>query len=203
MIGDYMLEKESTIENEKETFFDNNTKQFISSKMNMTFEDAIEWAKDIESKVRLSNQNLYPNKKSYQYFFLMYIFRMRDTLEILWKKYCKFATKGFRKNLLTNAQKFNQYLWEMYLTIGLEKIASKINRNKRNNGPDIEIEYKYSNYYIECVAPTQGKKYDNYRRLSESYLPSMKINFVGKVPLDKARKRIFSSLKSKAEAYKK
>ena len=79
----------------------------------------------------------------------------------------------------------------------------KIKRCKRNNGPDIEINYDNKIYYIECIAPTQGVKYDITGEIKGNYLPSIKINAVAPLPINELKIRLSYALEEKAKKYKK
>lgn len=185
-------------------FFDNRVKEFLKTKTGKNYYELEEWAEDLMQKINDDQKDLYPDSESYENFYLLYIFRFKDKLEILWTKYRKFADKSFKSRMLENKEKFQQYLWEMYLTIYLLDIPGvQINRNKQNKGPDIEISYQSKKYYIECIAPTQGLKYDENGIIKSNYLPPIKMNTVAQLPITIIKIRIMYALKEKIKKYKK
>lgn len=190
-------------EDRENEFFDNKVKRTIEKKTNKSYDELEKWASDLWNKYKNGQKIAYLKSSSYESFYLFSIYRFKDTLEELWNKYYNYADKSFKLRMLDDKEKFLQYLWEMYLTIYLSDIPGmQIIRSKRDKGPDMELIYDNQTYYIECIAPTQGEKYDERGALSRNYLPSMKINFVGSLPVEALKQRLKLALKAKGEKYK-
>lgn len=189
-------------ENSNNNFFDTKVKKNLENKTNKSYSELERWAIDLKRKITNGQKELYPNPSSYDSFYLLYIFRFKDELEELWSKYYIFADKSFKLRMLESKEKFMQYLWEIYLTIYLSDIPGiKIIRSKRDKGPDIKAIYNNQIYYIECITPTQGLKYDKRGDIKGNYLPSMKMNTTGPIPIEEFKIRLRYALEEKGRKY--
>ncbi len=85
-----------------------------------------------------------------------YYSEVRLCLEEMWKQYCPYADKQFKKELQKSEVTFNQRIWEMYLTYSLLKAKHRIIEKNLNSGPDVCIKYVNKKIWIEAVCPESG-----------------------------------------------
>ncbi len=75
----------------------------------------------------------------------------------LWPKYEVYADPNFRDEIQINGN-FNSRFWEMYLAYTLMQAGLTLKEKNDSKGPDICIDNKGQNVWIECTAPTGGEK---------------------------------------------
>ena len=116
--------------------------------------------------------------------------RYRTILEKMWDGYKQHAPRGFKQNLQIS---FHSRWWEMYLSLGLLQLGFNIARDKRDNGPDIALNFDSSIIWIEAVAPSKGKTSDR--------VPTQEPNTVTDMPRREGLLRLTQSISSKKEIF--
>ena len=176
----------------KSSFFNNNVRKKIENKSGVDFEQLVEWC---STQCYNRPQNIiYIGNSEYVAFFLFFVYRHKETLEMLWLVVAEHVDKSFRIRLLDNEIQFKQYLWELYLKYYLINNGYSLIKSPRNDGPDIEFNYANHNVYIECVVPMVG---DN-----EFKVPVMKTNGCGPIPFEQLKCRLKYAIDAKINKYK-
>ena len=173
------------------SFFDNNIKQKIQVYANVRFEALIRWCSLMDLKK--PRQINYIGKREYVEFFLFCIFRQKETINTLWNTCGNLMNKGFKKSMISGREHFMGYLWELYLIYFFSIKKLSISKSKKNNGPDIKIEYQNQIFWVECVCPKCGN--------SEFKVPEIELNKSLPLPTYQIEKRLEYNLINKAEKY--
>ena len=114
----------------------------------------------------------------------------RQRLETMWSDYQQFAPKGFPNKLQFE---FHQRWWEMYLTLGINRLGFSINPNRHDNAPDLHIQLNDSNVWIEAVAPKSGTASDA--------VPQAVTNGCDTLPMRECLLRFTQAITSKRAAF--
>lgn len=97
--------------------------------------------------------------------------------------------------MVNNKDQFSNYLWELILTYFFVKKAFNVQRDIKNEGPDIKITDKKEIIWIECIAPQCGN--------TSKKVPLIQFKGVFKLPIDKIAKRLENAIVEKTQKYEK
>ena len=120
------------------------------------------------------------------------LFADRKRLERMWLDYRKYAPKGFLKKLQIE---FHQRWWEMYLTLGLDRLGLPITTFHKDDRPDLLLKFGDVDVWIEAVAPEPGRTKDA--------VPEPIKNGVQDLPMNQCLLRFTQALLNKKEAFNK
>jgi hypothetical protein len=111
-------------------------------------------------------------------------------MEELWEDFAPFADKQFLDEIETNLK---SRFWEMYLGCSFLYNDFNLELPDHKGGPDLKINYKNTNLWVEAVTPQKGVGEDKIEKPAEMEWT--------KVPTDKMVLRIQNSIKNKKEQY--
>jgi hypothetical protein len=80
----------------------------------------------------------------------------REIIRKLWIKFEPYAHNEFRKDFLSDDQKFKSLLWEMILANKLLDNGYDLQVNLSKDAPDLCVLFNGKKIWIECVYATQG-----------------------------------------------
>lgn len=115
----------------------------------------------------------------------------RYQLEQMWSDYRDYAPKDFPTKL---QRKFHQRWWEMYLTLGLQRLGFPISKYSLDDRPDLLLKFGNTKVWIEAIAPTVG--------MTSDAVPQQVVNSVEDLPMRECLLRFAQALTDKQNGLK-